>query len=101
MPTNKKQLQRLVKFVAMLKENRYPNCYSFVEELRKDFLSDMHGEFENPLLMAGRTEAPDFAGEGHESAAADPQSSHRTLANPSRRSPHLMNLSAAIRMAGL
>ena len=38
MPTNKKQLQRLVKFVAMLKENRYPNCYSFVEELRKDDL---------------------------------------------------------------
>ncbi|MFZ2657521.1 MAG: WYL domain-containing protein [Victivallales bacterium] len=40
MPTNKKQLQRLVKFVAMLKENRYPNCYSFVEELRKD---DLYG----------------------------------------------------------
>ena len=38
MPTNKKQLQRLVKFVAMLKENRYPNCYSFVKELRKDDL---------------------------------------------------------------
>ncbi|HCE42870.1 MAG TPA: hypothetical protein DET40_04930 [Lentisphaeria bacterium] len=40
MPINKKQLQRLVKFVAMLKENRYPNCYSFVEELRKD---DLYG----------------------------------------------------------
>ncbi len=38
MPTNKKQLQRLVKFVAMLKENRYPNCQSFVKELRKDEL---------------------------------------------------------------
>lgn len=38
MPINKKQLQRLVKFVAMLKENRYPNCQSFVEELRKDDL---------------------------------------------------------------
>jgi predicted DNA-binding transcriptional regulator YafY len=38
MPINKKQLQRLVKFVAMLKENRYPNCYSFVAELKKDDL---------------------------------------------------------------
>ncbi|MFA6293998.1 MAG: WYL domain-containing protein, partial [Victivallales bacterium] len=38
MPSNKKQLQRLVKFVAMLKENRYPNCQSFVKELRKDDL---------------------------------------------------------------
>jgi predicted DNA-binding transcriptional regulator YafY len=38
MPTNKKQLQRLVKFVAMLKENRYPNCQSFVKELQKDDL---------------------------------------------------------------
>jgi predicted DNA-binding transcriptional regulator YafY len=35
MPVNKKQLSRLVKFVAMLKENRYPNSKSFTEELRK------------------------------------------------------------------
>ncbi len=40
MPINKKQLQRLVKFVAMLKENRYPNCNSFIAELRKD---DLYG----------------------------------------------------------
>lgn len=40
MPVNKKQLQRLVKFVAMLKENRYPNCASFVAELRKE---DLYG----------------------------------------------------------
>lgn len=39
MPANK-QLQRLVKFVAMLKENRYPNCAKFVEELRKE---DLYG----------------------------------------------------------
>ncbi len=40
MPVNKKQLQRLVRFVAMLKENRYPNCSSFIEELKKD---DLYG----------------------------------------------------------
>jgi len=36
MPTNKKQLKRMIKFVAMLKENRYPNCNSFVNILRKE-----------------------------------------------------------------
>ncbi|NOY74920.1 MAG: WYL domain-containing protein [Kiritimatiellaeota bacterium] len=36
MPVNKKQLKRMIKFVAMLKENRYPNCNSFVEELRRE-----------------------------------------------------------------
>lgn len=38
MPTNKKQLKRMIKFVAMLKENRYPNCSSFAEELKKEDL---------------------------------------------------------------
>ena len=40
MPVNKKQLKRLIRFVAMLKENRYPNCSSFAKELRKDDLND-------------------------------------------------------------
>ena len=35
MPENKKQLIRLIKLVAELKENRYPNCHSFAEKLRK------------------------------------------------------------------
>lgn len=39
MPVNKKQLKRLIRFVAMLKENRYPNCSSFARELRKE---DLH-----------------------------------------------------------
>jgi len=45
-PVNKKQLQRLVKFVAMLKENRYPNCASFVDELQKE---DLYGNRNIPL----------------------------------------------------
>jgi predicted DNA-binding transcriptional regulator YafY len=40
MPVNKKQLKRLIRFVAMLKENRYPNCSSFADELRKEDLND-------------------------------------------------------------
>lgn len=40
MPVNKKQMQRLVHFVAMMKENKYPNCSSFLEELRRQ---DLHG----------------------------------------------------------
>lgn len=40
MPVNKKQLKRLIRFVAMLKENRYPNCSSFAEELRKEDIND-------------------------------------------------------------
>ena len=40
MPINKKQLKRLIRFVAMLKENRYPNCSSFSKELRKDDLNN-------------------------------------------------------------
>ena len=35
MNINKKQLFRLVKFVAQLKENRYPNCKSFSDEMRR------------------------------------------------------------------
>ena len=35
MPIGKKQLQRLVRLVAQLKENRYPNCSSFAETMRK------------------------------------------------------------------
>jgi predicted DNA-binding transcriptional regulator YafY len=38
MPTNKKQLKRMIKFVAMLKENRYPNCSSFADDLMKEDL---------------------------------------------------------------
>ncbi len=33
MPINKKQLFRLIKLVAELKENRYPNCQKFADEL--------------------------------------------------------------------
>ena len=35
MPIGKKQLQRLIRLVAQLKENRYPNCTTFAEEMRK------------------------------------------------------------------
>lgn len=35
MPVNKKQLLRLIKLVAELKENRYPNCQSFADKLLK------------------------------------------------------------------
>lgn len=35
MPANKKQLVRLVRLVAQLKENRYPNCVSFAADMRK------------------------------------------------------------------
>lgn len=35
MPLSKKQLVRLVRLVAQLKENRYPNCTSFSEEMRR------------------------------------------------------------------
>lgn len=40
MPANKKQLMRLVRLVAQLKENRYPNCNSFAEEMRKADLDE-------------------------------------------------------------
>lgn len=35
MPIGKKQLQRLIRLVAQLKENRYPNCASFAADMRK------------------------------------------------------------------
>ena len=35
MPLSKKQLMRLVRLVSLLKENRYPNCSRFSEEMRK------------------------------------------------------------------
>lgn len=35
MPISKKQLNRLVRLVGQLKENRYPNCVSFAADLRK------------------------------------------------------------------
>lgn len=35
MPVNKKQLMRLVRLVARLKENRYPTCAGFARELRR------------------------------------------------------------------
>ena len=40
MPINKKQLMRLVRLVAQLKENRYPNCESFAAAMRKADLSE-------------------------------------------------------------
>ena len=40
MPISKKQLIRLVRLVASLKENRYPNCSSFAAELRKADISE-------------------------------------------------------------
>lgn len=38
MPTNKKQVLRLVRLVAELKENRFPNARSFAAGLRRDTL---------------------------------------------------------------
>lgn len=40
MPLNKKQLQRLIRLVAQLKENRYPNCASFAGTLRRADLDE-------------------------------------------------------------
>jgi len=40
MPVSKNQLQRLIRLVARLKKNRYPNCKSFAEELRKSDLDE-------------------------------------------------------------
>ena len=40
MPLNKKQLQRLIRLVAQLKENRFPNCSSFAEALRRADLDE-------------------------------------------------------------
>lgn len=40
MPLSKKQLIRLVRLVAQLKENRYPNCSRFSEEMRQADLDE-------------------------------------------------------------
>lgn len=40
MPINKKQLMRLVRLVAQLKENRYPNCESFAAAMRQADLAE-------------------------------------------------------------
>lgn len=40
MPVNKKQLMRLIRLVALLKENRYPNCSSIAASLRKADLEE-------------------------------------------------------------
>lgn len=40
MTLSKKQLIRLVRLVAQLKENRYPNCSRFAEEMRKADLGE-------------------------------------------------------------
>ena len=40
MPISKKQLMRLVRLVAQLKENRYPNCESFAAAMRQADLSE-------------------------------------------------------------
>ena len=40
MPVSKKQLVRLIRLVAQLKENRYPNCTKFSEEMRQADLDE-------------------------------------------------------------
>lgn len=40
MPVSKKQLQRLVRLVSQLKENRYPNCSTFALAMRKADLDE-------------------------------------------------------------
>lgn len=40
MPISKKQLQRLIRLVSMLKENRYPNCSTFAAAMRKADLDE-------------------------------------------------------------
>ena len=40
MPISKKQLQRLIRLVSMLKENRYPNCSTFAAARRKADLDE-------------------------------------------------------------
>ena len=40
MPVSKKQLVRLIRLVAQLKENRYPNCAKFAEEMRQADLDE-------------------------------------------------------------
>ena len=40
MPISKKQLQRLIRLVGQLKENRYPNCSTFASAMRKADLEE-------------------------------------------------------------
>ena len=40
MPIGKKQLQRLIRLVSQLKENRYPNCSTFAAAMRKADLEE-------------------------------------------------------------
>lgn len=40
MPISKKQLQRLIRLVSQLKENRYPNCSTFALAMRKADLDE-------------------------------------------------------------
>ena len=40
MPISKKQLQRLIRLVSQLKENRYPNCSTFAATMRKADLDE-------------------------------------------------------------
>ena len=40
MPISKKQLQRLIRLVGQLKENRYPNCSTFAAAMRKADLDE-------------------------------------------------------------
>ena len=40
MPISKKQLQRLIRLVSQLKENRYPNCSAFAAAMRKADLDE-------------------------------------------------------------
>ena len=40
MPIGKKQLLRLIRLVAQLKENRYPNCSSFAKDMRRADLDE-------------------------------------------------------------
>ena len=40
MPIGKKQLQRLIRLVAQLKENRYPNCASLAADMRRADLEE-------------------------------------------------------------
>lgn len=40
MPVNKKQLLRMIKFIAELKQNRYPNSITFAEKLRQTDINE-------------------------------------------------------------
>ena len=40
MPKNKKQLLLIIRLIALLKANKYPNCYSFSRMLKRADLSE-------------------------------------------------------------